>query len=118
MCFGSPKASWGSIIKSEILGPFAPKSGWIWSPRKKESVPDPAKKSKDEKLELIKSIIGKALLARVMKKGVKVGDEKYGKRSALKFVQAIRPAIKRKPVAEKLSEAQKILQFWLDAPRV
>ncbi len=72
IAFAPQPTNWQTLISSEILGPFASRTGWIWSREHKD--PRTAKPSKavtsQTGVNIIKSILGKALVTRFMRKSV------------------------------------------------
>ena len=73
MKFDEEPCEWSSLIKKEILDPFAPRSAWIWRP--KQSIPQQQIRKANNKLKCAKDLFDDAeRLDRI------IGSSKLGKR--------------------------------------
>ncbi len=96
MSFSPQKAGWRKLVAAEILGPFASRSGWIWSRQ-------PARRPTNG-FAVIKSAMGKALVARFLRKTVKFASDSEDK-------ETIKRARKERRGRMTL-EAQRAVDFW------
>lgn len=69
MCFEKKPTTWESVVNSEILGPFAPKSGWMCAQNKKDSGQATVTNSLEGSVSgSIRNLLSKILITKLLKK--------------------------------------------------